>query len=165
MPPPPPQKIQQPNIVEVVDEEVIEEEIKVDFDIEITTDEVMEEVDYSALEIEVPEEKADEVFSIVETMPAPQGGMQEFMKFLHSNIKYPNKALNAKVQGKVFVQFIVNPDGKLSDFEVVKGIGMGCDEEAVRVLQAAPAWSPGKQRGKPVHVKMVLPVNFVYKSR
>ncbi len=165
-PPPPPPKntVQQPSIVAVPDEEEIIEEITVDFDLDITADEVIAEVEYN--EIGAPEEEqADEIFTIVEKNPEPKMGMQGFMEFLYENIKYPDKALRLGVQGKVFVQYVVNSDGTLTDFEVVRGIGAGCDEEALRVLKMAEPWNPGEQRGKPVRVRMVLPIHFVYKDR
>jgi protein TonB len=65
-----------------------------------------------------------------------------------------------QVEGRVFLQFVVNKDGSLTDIKVVKGIGAGCDEEAIRVLKSAPRWSPGKQRGVPVRQRMVLPLTF-----
>lgn len=167
-PPPPPSKtIQQPNIVEVEEVEEIIEDIHIDFDIDITSDEAIQEVDYSDIEIvDAPEEeKTEQIFTHVEAPPTPKMGMQEFMKYLYANIQYPQAALNAKVQGRVFVQFTVNSDGQLTDFIVIKGIGMGCDEEAVRVLQNAEPWNAGRQRGKPVRVRMVLPINFVYRER
>ena len=164
-PPPPVKKLQQPNIIEVETEEVIEE-IELDFDIEITEETVVEEFDSEGLEaFEMEEEEADEIFTIVEVRPEPVGGMAAFMKYVAENIEYPNKALRAKIQGKVFVQFVVNSDGSLVDFKVVKGIGGGCDEEAIRVLSGAPNWKPGKQRGKPVRVRMMAPVFFVMKER
>jgi protein TonB len=64
------------------------------------------------------------------------------------------------VEGRVFVEFVVNRDGSIVDVKFIKGIGAGCDEEAVRVVQSAPAWKPGKQRGKPVRQKMVIPIIF-----
>lgn len=162
-PPPPPPKntIQQPSIVEVPNEEEIIEEINVDFDIDITADESVEDVDYSNLEMGPEEEEAEEIFTIVEQSPEPKMGMQAFMQYLYENIEYPQKAIRLKVQGKVFVQFVVNSDGTLTDFVVLRGIGAGCDEEAIRVLEEAEPWSPGKQRGKPVRVRMVLPIHFL----
>ncbi len=165
-PPPPPPKnaIQQPSIVEVPDEEEIIEDIQVDFDIDITADEAISESEY--VEIGAPEEeKAEEIFTIVEQSPEPKMGMQGFMAYLYENIEYPTQALRLGVQGKVFVQFVVNSDGTLTDFEVIRGIGAGCDEEALRVLAAAEPWNPGKQRGKPVRVRMVLPIHFVFHDR
>ncbi|MEM9859293.1 MAG: energy transducer TonB [Bacteroidota bacterium] len=164
-PPPPPQKkLQQPNIIEVEEEELIEE-IEIDFDVDITQEQVIETVSTEGFEDLMEEEAADEIFDIVEFQPQPEGGMQSFMAYVSENINYPNQALRTKVQGKVFVQFVVNSDGSLVDFKVVKGIGAGCDEEAVRVLRGAPKWIPGKQRGKPVRVRMMVPVFFKMKER
>lgn len=164
-PPPPPQKkLQQPNIIEAEVEEIIEE-IEIDFDVDITSETVVETVDTEGFEDLMTDEKADEIFDIVEFQPTPIGGMQGFMTFVAENIKYPNSALRAKVQGKVFVQFVVNTDGSLVDFKVIKGIGSGCDEEALRVLKQAPKWEPGKQRGKAVRVRMLVPVFFKLKER
>ncbi|MEM9390528.1 MAG: energy transducer TonB [Bacteroidota bacterium] len=165
-PPPPPQKkLQQPNIIETVDE--IIEEIEIDFDVEITQESVVETVDTEGMDLGdvMEEEVADEIFDIVEFQPQPQGGLQAFMAYVSENINYPNQALRTKVQGKVFVQFVVNKDGTLGDFKVVKGIGAGCDEEAIRVLKNAPKWIPGKQRGKPVRVRMMVPVFFMLRER
>ncbi|MEM6524567.1 MAG: energy transducer TonB [Bacteroidota bacterium] len=164
-PPPPPQKkLQQPNIVEVEEEEIIEE-IEIDFDVEITENQVVETVSTEGFEDLMEEEEVEEIFDIVEFQPQPEGGMQAFMAYVGENINYPNMALRTKVQGKVFVQFVVNSDGSLVDFKVVKGIGAGCDEEAVRVLKGSPKWSPGKQRGRPVRVRMMVPVFFKLKER
>ena len=163
-PPPPVKKIQQPNIVEAPVEEIIEE-IELDFDVEITEESVIEEFNSEGLEDFIEEEKADEIFSIVEKQPQPEGGMAAFMAYVAENIRYPEAALRARVQGKVFVQFVVNADGSLVDFKVIKGIGAGCDEEAIRVLKGSPNWVPGKQRGKPVRVRMMVPVFFMFKER
>ncbi len=162
-PPPPPKKIVQPNIVEVQEAEEIKEEINIDLDMEITEETVIAPIEITVAE--APEEEvADEVFTIVEVQPTPKMGLKGFYTYIYENIKYPKKALTLGVEGKVYVQFIVNADGKLSDFNVVKGIGMGCDEEALKVLKTAEAWNPGKQRGKPVRVRMILPIHFVRKE-
>lgn len=161
--PPEPVKKIQPNIVEVHDDEEIKEEITLDLDIDIT-DETKFEAPI-AIEEEAPEEVAEEVFTIVENKPEPDGGMKGFYTYINENIKYPAKAMRAGIEGKVFVQFIVNTDGSLTDVEAVKGIGMGCDEEAIRVIQESKTWKPGKQRGKPVRVRMILPINFVLQKR
>lgn len=162
-PPPPQQKIQQPNIIAVTEEEIIEE-IEVDFDVEMTEDEA---IDYDMpTEIEEPEDEvAEEIFTIVEDQPQPQGGLQGFYTYVSNEIKYPSTAIHLGIEGKVFVQFVVNSDGSLTDFVVVKGIGGGCDEEAIRVLENAPNWIPGKQRGKPVRVRMMVPIFFMLKKR
>jgi protein TonB len=75
-------------------------------------------------------------------------------------MKYPAQARRMGIEGKVFVEFVVDKDGTLTEVKTVKGIGAGCDEEAVRVIQSAPKWKPGKQRGRPVKVRMILPIIF-----
>lgn len=157
-PPPPAPIIQQPQIIEVPNEEEIKEEIKVEFDAEITEDTKVEAI--TIVEVEEPKENPDEVFLVVEETAAPQGGMQAFYEFVAKKLKYPAQARRMNIEGKVFVEFVVNRDGSIVDVKAIKGIGAGCDEEAVRVIQSAPAWKPGKQRGKPVRQRMVLPITF-----
>lgn len=157
-PPPPPPKIQQPQIIEVPDEEEIKEEIKVEFDAEITEETKVEAI--QIVEVEQPKEDVDEVFLVVEETATPQGGMQAFYEYVGKKLKYPAQARRMNIEGKVFVEFVVNRDGSIVDVKSIKGIGAGCDEEAVRVIQSAPAWKPGKQRGKPVRQRMVLPITF-----
>lgn len=160
LPPEPLKVLQQPTIVEVPDEEEILEEIKINLDVNIDEETAIEPV--AIMDLEEPvEEKADEVFTIVEVKPEPKGGIKAFYTYVAENIRYPSSAMRVGVEGRVFVQFIVNKDGSFTEMKVVKGIGMGCDEEALRVIKGAPAWSPGKQRGKPVRVRMILPINFI----
>jgi TonB family protein len=101
-----------------------------------------------------------EVYSVVEETATPKEGMKAYYERLAENLKYPQQAREAKTEGKVYVQFVVNLDGSLSDFQVIKGIGNGCDEEAVRVLKASPPWNPGKQRGIPVKQRYTMPLLF-----
>jgi len=109
---------------------------------------------------EIPaEEPTDSIFIIVEYPPVPLGGYSAFYKQLSENIKYPRRAKQRDVTGKVFVSFTVDRSGNVQEVEVLKGIGTGCDEEAKRVI-GMTKWVPGKQRGKPVRVRMVLPVVF-----
>ena len=111
--------------------------------------------------VEMPIEVVeDEPFIFVETMPKPEGGVLAFMKYLAKKIKYPRQARTMGIEGKVFVEFVIDETGKIVNVRTIKGIGAGCDEEAERVLRDAPAWSPGKQRGVPVKVKKILPINF-----
>jgi len=155
-PPPPPKKIQ-PEIIEVPDEEEIEEEIEIDLDVEMTEETVIEEVVFE----EAPEEEVvEEIFTIVEDQPTPNGGMAAFYQYVSKKLKYPAQARRMGIEGKVFVQFVVDKDGTLTEVQAVKGIGAGCDEEAVRVIEGAPKWNPGKQRGRAVKVRMILPITF-----
>jgi protein TonB len=96
----------------------------------------------------------------VEETAAPIGGMPAFYEFVGKKLKYPAQARRMGVEGKVFVEFVIERDGTITDVKAIKGIGAGCDEEAVRVLQSAPKWKAGKQRGKPVRQRMVLPIAF-----
>jgi TonB family protein len=102
----------------------------------------------------------NEIFDIVEDQPAPVGGMAEFYKYIGTNMKYPKQARSLGIEGRVFVQFIVDKEGNLTKVVAVKGIGAGCDEEAVRVIENAPKWNPGKQRGETVNVRMILPITY-----
>jgi periplasmic protein TonB len=158
LPPPPPPKIVQPQIVEVPDEEEIEEEIKVEFDVEVTEDTKVEEI--TLIAVEEPKEEVDEIFTVVEETATPKGGMQAFYEYVGKKLKYPAQARRMGTEGKVFVQFVINRDGSISDVVAIKGIGAGCDEEAIRIIQASPSWTPGKQRGKAVKQRMVLPITF-----
>lgn len=156
-PPPPPPKIQQPQIIEVPDEEVIEEEIKVEFDVEVTEDTKVEEIVIAPVE---EKEDVDQIFLVVEETATPKGGMAAFYKYVGDKMKYPAQARRMGIEGKVFVEFVINRDGSITDVKAIKGIGAGCDEEAVRVVQSAPPWNPGKQRGKPVRQRYVVPITF-----
>lgn len=110
---------------------------------------------------EARSEGATPVFTVVEVAPEYPGGNAEMFKFLARNVKYPKAALGADVQGRVFVNFIVTPEGDIKDVSILKGIGHGCDEEAARVVSKFPKWTPGKQNGKAVNVKFTVPINFM----
>jgi periplasmic protein TonB len=156
-PPPPPPPIQQPEIIEVPDEQEIEDEIEIDLDIDVTEDKVVDVIVFD----EAPaEEVAEEIFTIVEQQPEPEGGMAAFLKYVGQKMVYPAQARRMGIEGKVYVQFVVDKDGTLTEVHAVKGIGAGCDEEAVRVIKEAPRWKPGKQRGQAVKVRMILPITF-----
>jgi periplasmic protein TonB len=106
------------------------------------------------------EEAPKEIFTVVEEQPQYPGGEQAQIKFLKENIKYPQKARELGIQGKVYVTFVVEIDGTISDPRILRGIGGGCDEEAMRVIKAMPKWIPGKQRRVPVRVQFNIPVKF-----
>lgn len=102
----------------------------------------------------------DGVFVLVETMPEFPGGENAMYKYLVDNLKYPEQAKKEKITGKVYISFVVERDGSISNAEVLRGIGGGCDEEALRVVRNMPKWKPGTQRNKPVRVQYTLPLNF-----
>ncbi len=105
-----------------------------------------------------------EIFVVVEEMPSFPGGDKALMRFLSDNLRYPSLALESRIQGLVVVQFIIDEQGKISAPTILRGIGGGCDEEAIRVINLMPAWKPGKQRNRPVKVRYNLPVRFQLKS-
>ena len=142
--------------LEIVNDDVEVEDIEINA--EMDQNEVMEE--YVAPEIEEEEVVEQEVFTIVEEMPSYPGGEAKMYEYLGKNIKYPQIARESGIQGRVFVNYVVEPDGSVSNVKVLRGIGGGCDEEAMRVVKAMPKWKPGKQRGKAVRVSYTLPVVF-----
>jgi protein TonB len=106
--------------------------------------------------------KADpnQVYTAVEQSAEFPGGQNKFASFLAKTIHYPAAARKSNVQGKVFVTFVVEKDGSLDQLKVVRGIGAGCDQEAVRALAASPKWKPGKQDGRVVRQQYTVPINF-----
>ena len=160
-PPPPPPKVQIPEIIEIPDEEEIEDEIEVDLDREVREETAIDEIIFA----EAPEgEDVDEIFTIVEEPATFPGGLSAFYVYLDKEFKYPKQAQRMGISGRVFVQFVVERDGSLTDIHVIKGIGAGCDEEAVRVFEESPKWTPGKQRGKPVRQKMNQSILFKFSN-
>ncbi|MBL7851461.1 MAG: energy transducer TonB [Cyclobacteriaceae bacterium] len=158
-PPPPAPQVQSSTVVEVPDEEVVKQEIKVILDMEVTDNTKVEAITIRTPEPE-PEEESEKIFTIVEETAAPIGGMAAFYQYVSENIKYPAQAKRMGIQGRVYVEFVIAKDGTLTDVHIVKGIGAGCDEEAVRIVQGAPPWKPAKQRGKPVRQRYTLPIVF-----
>jgi protein TonB len=154
-PPPPPRP---PVPVEVPNDEILEDE-DLDLDASLDLDEPLADLPPPPPPPPADEpEPEPEIFVIVEQMPELIGGLSELQK----KITYPEIAKKAGVEGRVIVQFVVNEQGNVTDPVVVRGIGAGCDEEAIRAVQTAK-FTPGKQRGKPVRVKMSLPITFKLK--
>lgn len=105
----------------------------------------------------------EEALTIVDEMPVFPGGFEKYITFLQQNIIYPQLAKDSLIEGTVYIEFIVEKDGNISNIMVkpkTKKVGGGCEEEALRVVRMMPKWNPGKQKGKPVRVKMILPVKF-----
>lgn len=112
------------------------------------------------LVVTATEPTGEEVFEITEIQPKPAGGMEGWMNYLVESIKYPEEAKERGIEGTVVMAFIVNSDGTISDIETLRSIGGGCDQEAMRVIQNAPKWTPGQLGGKAVRVRMRLPLQF-----
>jgi periplasmic protein TonB len=111
----------------------------------------------------VKQEESGEVFTIVESLPEYPGGQRAMTDFILKNLTYPTAAIAAGIEGKVYVQFIIEKDGTVSNVEAKNKLDGGCSEEAVRVVKIMPKWKPGMQNGKPVRVVMNLPFNFKYR--
>lgn len=177
-PPPPPPKIEIPQVAAAVKflPPKVEEDEKVQDEAPPTVDDMKDKV-ISTQNIEgetgvdnlieepapaqqVVEEVKEEVFLVVEEMPEFPGGQAAMMKHIASNIKYPRVAQQQGLEGRVIVNFVINSKGEVDNVEVVKGIGGGCDEEAVRVIKSLPKFKPGKQNGRPVSVKFTVPIKF-----
>lgn len=99
-----------------------------------------------------------QVYDFVEKMPSFPGGQEDMMKFIATNLKYPEETKNSGIQGRVVVRFVVPKSGAIQDIQVVRGIDSALDKEVVRVVKAMPKWEPGMQNGKPVAVYFTLPI-------
>jgi protein TonB len=108
----------------------------------------------------VVEEEAPKIFTIVEVQPEFTGGMEAMYKFLRENIQYPQRAKDMNIEGKVYLKFVVDQYGNVGQVTKQRGIGGGCDEEAIRVVKKMPRWKPGKQGGRAVPVWFNLPIEF-----
>jgi protein TonB len=157
-PPPPPPPPAPTTVIEIVEDE---KEIEVELDLSDMEIDENTEIEFIETVEEVVEEQ--EIFTIVEEMPSFPGGDAALMKYLGSNIKYPAIAKDAGIQGTVYVTFVVDEKGEVKDAKVLRSIGGGCDEEAIRVVKSMPKWKPGKQRGKSVKVQYNLPIRFTLK--
>ncbi len=104
--------------------------------------------------------KDDRVYTVVEKQPEFTGGYKALQAYLKKNLQYPAQARKAGIKGRVFLSFVVHKDGQITDVSVLKGLGSGCDEEAVRVINAMPRWIPGSQDGRPLNVKYNWPISF-----
>ena len=163
--PPPPPPPPPPPVIEVVeDEEIIEEEPIIE-EAEVDVEEVVEvvEVEAPAIEIEEPEPEPEEpeIFVIVEENAEYPGGNGELLKEIAQKLRYPPIAQENGIEGKVYLKFVVNEDGSVSNIQIAKDIGGGCGQAAVDAVQKlSKKFKPGKQRGKAVKVYFTLPVKF-----
>ena len=167
IPPPPVQqtiKFTPPKVVkdeEVPDEPPPTQEEMKDVAISTQTQEGSKEVVDLPPEVDADEGK---VFTFVEEMPGFPGGDQKLMEYLQKNIKYPMIAKENGIQGRIYVTFVVDKDGKIKDSKILRGgLGGGLEEEALRVVRSMPDWKPGKQNGRAVQVQYNLPIIFTLK--
>ena len=167
-PPPPPPPLQQlretvkftpPKVVDKpIDEEPPPQEKLSETTVSTVTQEGEKQIDLPPEPIVDPDE--GKIFTIVDEMPLFPGGEEKLYEFMRNNIIYPAVAREYGVHGKVAISFLIDKAGKIKDIKIAKGIGSGCDEEALRVISMMPDWIPGKQNGRPVSVLYYLPVFF-----
>mgnify|MGYP000324671935 CR=1 FL=1 len=159
-PPPPPPAPKLTDLIEIVEDELsIDEELEID-DVEADVENKSNynfDYDGDSWGEEESDGEAD-IFQVVEDMPQFPGGSVQ--KWIAKNVKYPMIAQENNIQGKVFVQFVIEKDGSVSDVKVARSVDPSLDKEAIRVVKAMPKWKPGKQRGKPVRVSYTVPINF-----
>jgi len=157
--PPPPPPPPAPKLTDLID--IVENDQDIDDDLEITDAEDQTEntvVDVTQFEDYGEEDTGEaEIFQIVEKMPTFNGNLNKWLK---ANLVYPVMAQENGVSGKVYIQFVVEKDGSITDIKVGRGVDASLDKEALRVVRAMPKWNPGEQRGKPVRVSYTLPINF-----
>jgi protein TonB len=171
-PKPPPPQIQLPRlqkVIKFVPPKVVKDQIVED----VPTIQEIKENQTGAVAVEAPAdiifdepveeiivEDEDQLFTVVDQQPEFEGGYEAMMAFIKQNMKYPPNARRMQIEGTVHVSFIVSKTGTISEVKVLRGIMTECDREAVRVVQLMPAWKPGKQNGKNVNVRFILPLKF-----
>lgn len=161
VPPPPPA----PRLADIIN--IVANDIETDNDFVFTSeanpDDAIDMVKYTE-NIDEPDVDAPIVF-VAEIMPEFPGGKEALLRYLATSIKYPTIALQNDIQGRVFVSFVINTKGIVEDVKISRGIDPSLDKEAIRVVQAMPAWSPGQQGIKKVKVSYTVPINFVLEKR
>ncbi|MBQ0016247.1 MAG: energy transducer TonB [Bacteroidales bacterium] len=158
-PPPPPEQPEVATELTIVeDDAVIENELGI---VDMGDNQNQAQEEFVPVEVvEEVEEVEEEIFTVVENDPEYPGGMESLYKYLGENIKYPSLAKENNITGKVYVTFVVEKDGSIANPRILRDIGGGCGQEAIRVVKSMPKWKPGKQRGKAVRVQFNLPVSF-----
>ena len=156
-PPPPP-----PAVADILN--IVEDDVELDVELEIMDTEMSQDdiVDFSNLVFE--EETRDEggeIFMIVEEMPEFPGGPEALQRYLSQSVRYPVIAQENGIQGRVYIQFVINQNGEVTNATILRGVDPSLDREALRVVEAMPKWKPGKQRNRPVRVSYTVPINFV----
>ena len=171
-PKPPPPQIQLPKlqkVIKFVPPKVVKEEVVE----EVPTIEEIKQNEVAATEVEGPaevvfeepvqevvQEDPNQIFTVVEQQPEFEGGYEAMSRFISKNLRYPASARRMGIDGTVYVQFVVAKDGSISEVKTIRGISADCDKEAERVVNMMPNWKPGKQNGKAVFVRFVLPIKF-----
>lgn len=156
-PPPPPKPTDILNVVDNKDELINE--------LVVTTTEMNSTDGIELVELPVEIRDPEETFTIVEEMPEFPGGDAALMRYLAKSVRYPVIAEQNNIQGRVYIQFVINTNGEVTNAIVLRGVDPSLDKEAIRVVENMPNWKPGKQRNKPVRVSFTVPINFVLHTR
>lgn len=157
-PPPPPPPPAVADILNIVEDDVeLDEELEI-MDTEMSQDDI---VDFSNMVFEEETRDEGEIFMIVEEMPEFPGGTEALQKYLAQSVRYPVIAQENGIQGRVYIQFVINQNGEVTNATILRGVDPSLDREALRVVEAMPKWKPGKQRNRPVRVSYTVPINFV----
>lgn len=155
-PPPPP-----PAVADILN--IVEDDVELDVELEIMDTEMSQDdiVDFSNMVFEEETRDEGEIFMIVEEMPEFPGGSEALQKYLAQSVRYPVIAQENGIQGRVYIQFVINQNGEVTNATILRGVDPSLDREALRVVEAMPKWKPGKQRNRPVRVSYTVPINFV----
>lgn len=157
-PPPPPPPPAVADILNIVEDDVeLDEELEI-MDTEMSQDDI---VDFSNMVFEEETRDEGEIFMIVEEMPEFPGGTEALHKYLAQSVRFPVIAQENGIQGRVYIQFVINQNGEVTNATILRGVDPSLDREALRVVEAMPKWKPGKQRNRPVRVSYTVPINFV----
>lgn len=157
-PPPPPPPPAVADILNIVEDDVeLDEELEI-MDTEMSQDDI---VDFSKMVFEEETRDEGEIFMIVEEMPEFPGGTEALQKYLAQSVDYPVVAQENGIQGRVYIQFVINQNGEVTNATILRGVDPSLDREALRVVEAMPKWKPGKQRNSPVRVSYIVPINFL----
>ncbi|MBN1767804.1 MAG: TonB family protein [Prolixibacteraceae bacterium] len=155
-PPPPP-----PKVVEVIT--IVEDDVEIEEEFEFESTEADDATIIDAvpvIEDDSDDDGSNEVFAIVEEMPQFPGGDMALLKYISDHMDYPTIAVENGIQGKVYVYFVIDENGNVTNASIARGVDPSLDKEALRVINSLPKWKPGKQRGKPVKVSYNVPINF-----
>lgn len=157
-PPPPP-----PQVTEILN--IVEDDVEIEEELEIEDSEADQETKVEIMEVVEEVEEEDEIFNfyLLENKPVFPGGEEGLFKFIAANTKYPQIAKENGISGRVFISFVINKTGNVTEVKLLRGVDPYLDKESLRVVRSMPKWKPGKQRGKAVKVSFQVPINFILK--
>jgi len=141
---------------------IVDNDIQLEDDFQLEDFEADQDDIIQIIEMEEEEDTDEQIFYIAEDMPLFQGkeDLEGFRRYVQEHLKYPRLAEENGISGTVHLNFVINKKGELTDIQIVRGVDPSLDNEVIRVLKEAPKWTPGLQRGKPVMVRMAMPVRF-----